>query len=557
VLPWALALVATALAVFFAWHDAGKDSGLESAAASSARHHFEAMTFDQQIVYNARFLPDGKSIVYSAARSGNRPAVFVLQPGAKAPQSVAPLGTHLLSVSSTGELAVLTETSYLYHRVHKGTLASMAIDGSPRALVQSVQDADWGPDGELAIVRRVAGMVRLEYPLGNVLYETVGYVSEPRVSADGSRVAFLDHQQDADDRGRVKLVNKNGAVETLTPEYQALEGLAWTPDGTRLLFSCADSIVHLQVQMHSTGLVAGDVRLELTAPGELLIVDVGADGRLAVLREELFYGVAARPPGGAAEVDLSWLDGSWGSTFAPDKQSLLFTTHRGGVNYTIVARRLDGSPIITLGEGNLCGASPDGLWVTGHLYDPPSIVIYPMGVGTSRQLERGDIESFHAAMWFPDSRSLLVTGNEAGRARRCYRQSIDGGLPEPVTPEGIFGALSPLGDRILVQEADSWKLYPLDGGEPEIAKGLTSADIPYWSEDGRSVHVHGIGEVPLRLERVDLKTGERTASLVIGPEREAGIVQLQLSAPIAEPGGGYCYAYKRRLSQLFVVDGDK
>ena len=129
--------------------------------------------------------------------------------------------------------------------------------------------------------------------------------------------------------------------------------------------------------------------------------------------------------------------------------------------------------------------------------------------------------------------------------------------PGPVRLAGIFGALSPLGDRILVQQAGSWKLYPLDGGEPEIAKGLTSADIPYWSEDGRSVHVHGIGEVPLRLERVDLKTGERTASLVIGPEREAGIVQLQLSAPIAEPGGGYCYAYKRRLSQLFVVDGDK
>ena len=33
------------------------------------------------------------------------------------------------------------------------------------------------------------------------------------------------------------------------------------------------------------------------------------------------------------------------------------------------------------------------------------------------------------------------------------------------------------------------------------------------------------------------------------------MVMLTLSAPIAEPGGGYCYSYIRRLSQLFVVDG--
>jgi len=92
----------------------------------------------------------------------------------------------------------------------------MKIDGSPRALVENVRDAEWGPDGELAVVRRVSGMDRLEYPLGHVLYETTGYVSEPRVSADGSRVAFLDHPTGAvyDDRGWVKVVDRQGEIKT-------------------------------------------------------------------------------------------------------------------------------------------------------------------------------------------------------------------------------------------------------------------------------------------------------------------------------------------------------
>jgi len=556
-LPWLLAVVASALAVFLAWRSAGQDSAPESASAHAEPRRFEAKTFGKQLVYNARFLPDGKSIAYSAALSGSRPELFLLQPGANAPQSVAPLGTHLLSVSSSGELAVLTDTRYLFHRVHEGTLGRMRIDGSPRALVESVRDADWGPDGELAIVRRVGALVRLEYPIDNVLYETAGYVSEPRVSADGSRVAFLDHPDEGDDRGWVKLVDGQGRVETLTPQYQAIEGLTWAPDESRLYFSSADATV-VQVQVRSTGLATGDVRLELTAPGELVVVDIGADGRMAILSEELFWGIAALPPGGAEEVDLTWLDGSWGCKFGTDKESVLFTTHRGGsTNYYILSRRLDGSPVTSLGEGYGHGVSPDGVWVAGQLHDPPAIVLHPMGVGMSRRLERGPIEHYRDATWFPDGQHLFFTANEAGRPTRCFRQSIDGGLPEPVTPEGIFGALSPLGDRILVRAQDGWKLYPLDGGPPELAKGLTDNDVPFWSEDSKSVHVHDkLAETPLRLERVDLGTGERVPSLVVGPAREAGLVSLNLSQPIPGPGGGYCYSYIRRLSQLLVVDGD-
>jgi hypothetical protein len=329
--------------------------------------------------------------------------------------------------------------------------------------------------------------------------------------------------------------------------------LAWAPDGERLFFSGVPDAV--QLQPCSVGREGGDERLEFGGLGEIILLDVADDGRMLLLREELFMGVALRPPGTDADLDLSWLDRSFGISFAADGQSAVFTNARAGANYSIVTRRFDGSPITTLGEGASYShsPSPDGRWAFGILHNPSGLLLHPMGAGALRTLERGPIEKYHDAMWFPDSQSLLIIGNEVSQQTRCYRQSIDGGAPVPVTPAGVVGALSPLGDLILTKVEGTWMLYPLDGASPRVAKGLTEADIPLWSVDGKSVHAHKIAEVPLRLERVDLQTGERSPSFVIGPENEVGLFEVKLAEPVPEPGGGYCYSYKRRLSQLFVV----
>ena len=155
---------------------------------------FEPKTFEPQFITNARFLPDGQSIVFSAALEGNVPELFVSRPNTLAPQPLGHPRTHLLSVSSRGELAVLTGAKYLDHRLYAGTLARMPIDGAPRAWMTDVREADWSPDGSsLAVVHIVDRMDKLEYPIGNVLYESAGYLSDPRVSPDGIQVAFCEH----------------------------------------------------------------------------------------------------------------------------------------------------------------------------------------------------------------------------------------------------------------------------------------------------------------------------------------------------------------------------
>ena len=167
---------------------------LRPAPADDAVVTFETRTGDPEWITNARFAPDGETLIYSAASSGNTPGIFVLRKGGIVPQRLGEPGTHLLSVSRTGELAVLTGTTYLNHRLFRGTLTRMTIDGAARPVSEGVREADWAPDGATMAVIRDAGVAdQLEYPLGTKIYEHSGYLSEPRVSPDGSQVAFLEH----------------------------------------------------------------------------------------------------------------------------------------------------------------------------------------------------------------------------------------------------------------------------------------------------------------------------------------------------------------------------
>src|SRR5205823_2190734 len=101
----------------------------------------------------------------------------------------------LLSVSSKNELAILAHARFVRHRVYVGTLARMPLaGGAPREILENVREADWSPDGnELALIRNLNGRDRLEFPLGKVLYEASGYLSDLRVSPSGDHIAFFEH----------------------------------------------------------------------------------------------------------------------------------------------------------------------------------------------------------------------------------------------------------------------------------------------------------------------------------------------------------------------------
>ena len=200
------------------------------ADAKSAGITFSQLTFRQEPIFNARFSPDGKTIVYCAAPSGNAPQIYSVRPDFPGTAPTGQPGMALLSISSKGELAVLTRPRYLRHSVFIGTLARMPLEGgAPREIADGVREADWNPDGtELAVTRDVNGKDRLEFPLGKVLAETGGYFSNPRISPRGDRIAFFEHPIKFDDRGSLAVVDLSGQ------EDGPLRGQRG-PGGTRLV----------------------------------------------------------------------------------------------------------------------------------------------------------------------------------------------------------------------------------------------------------------------------------------------------------------------------------
>ncbi len=229
-----------------------------------------------------------------------------------------------------------------------------------------------------------------------------------------------------------------------------------------------------------------------------------------------------------------------------------------GSNYATCIRQTDGSPVVRLGEGSAVAISADGKWVLSNVpTEPQQLVLYPTGAGQPRKLERGGIVSYESATIFPDGRRVLACGHETGHGTRCYVQSIEGGAPRPVTPEGTSGGIvSPDGKQILVEENEKGlMLYPVEGGAGRPVSGSTPEDsVVQWRSDGKSVLVTTFFDVPARIAKLDLATGRRDPYLTLGPPNPTGAVRVDGIA-VSEDGRSHAYTVRRMSSHLFLVSG--
>ena len=532
--------------------------GEKAERRSAAGITFRQMSFRPQAIFQAAFAPDGETIVYSAALEGNVPELFMIRPEYPEPRPLGLPRTHLLSISSKGELAVLTNARFIAHRLFIGTLARVSLGGTaPREILEDVRQADWSPDGsELAIIRMADGKDRLEFPIGKVLYETAGYLSDLRVSPRGDRIALFEHPTQWDDRGSVIVVDRAGKRTVLSGDYWGEEGLSWSQTGDEVLFT-ASTAGEAQT-LYGVDL-SGHRRVALSSAGGLTMHDVSRTGRWLVTRDDIRSEISVLAPGASAERDLSWLDASVVPFLSRDGRMLLFNDESAaaGPNYGVCLRKTDGGPVVRLGEGIPMGLSPDGKWALAIVFTPPQLVIYPTGPGETRRLPRGDLETYQSAGWFPDGKSVLVVGNEAGKASRCYAQDVSGGLPRPVTPEATTnGTVSPDGLQILYSKpGGTYFIQRVEGGTAQTVPGLTTDDqVIRWSADGRSVYVFRPANVPFRLERLDLASGRRVLIREVAPADRTGVLRIS-GAALTDDTKSYAYSYDRMTSQLFVVEG--
>src|SRR2546423_5726285 len=68
-------------------------------------------------------------------------------------------------------------------------------------------------------VQTCALPICLEYPIGKVLHETTGWISNLRFSPKGDHLAFIDHNLLGDDGGTVSVVDLSGKKSDLTERW--------------------------------------------------------------------------------------------------------------------------------------------------------------------------------------------------------------------------------------------------------------------------------------------------------------------------------------------------
>lgn len=521
---------------------------------------FQRLTVRHGTVYNARFAPDGHNVIYAASWDGAPIEIFSTDLNLGTSRDMELPATHLLAVSSSGEMAVLESVDPLFMMTIQGTLGKVPLTGgTPRQIAEHIEWADWAADGKtLAVVRATGQKRRLEYPLGHVLYETAGWISHPRISPKGDAIAFLDHPSQDDDQGVVSMVDLAGRKRVLSTGWESEEGLAWSPDGREVWFSATRAGLERRIYAVDPG---GRQRLAYQALGGVTLQDIAPDGRVLLTRDENRAGMIGAGPGATKEQDLSWEDWSLPVDLSHDGKTVLFDEQgeQGGPTYTVAMRSTSGSPPIPLGEGMAGDLSPDGKWAATDV-SYSQLLLLPTGAGTVKRVDKGGIERYgHMIHWMPDSKQIVFPGNLSGHGVRCFIQNIDGGTPKPLTPEGVGGcAVSPDGQLVIGSNLTGGvaQFYPTDGGPARAIPGLLPGEMFAWTSDPHFLYVYQVRQEPVRVYRLNVVSGERQFLREFHPSDLTGLCNMSHILFSAD-GRAYVYSYIRMLSELYMVKGLK
>ncbi len=521
---------------------------------------YQRITFRRGYVMSARFAPDG-SIIYGAAWEDKPFEVFSSQLSTPEPRPLGLADADILSVSPSGELALSLGRRFTGGWTTSGTLARRPLGGgAPRPLVETVQDAEWMPDGKnLMIIRHAAGLYRIEAPIGTVVYESAMWLTSPRRSPRGDRIAFIEHPIWADDSGSLVVIDNDGHTVVRSSEvWNSTAGVAWTPKGDEVWLAAESG--------HGRDLIginmSGRQRTVLPVPGRLTLHDIDAGGRVLIAFENGRREVVAGRIGETQERNLSWFDWSWLSDLSDDGKLVLIVEQAaavGGRNTTFV-RPTDGSAAVRIGEGYGRGR-PFSRNASSIVMEngPGRLELAPVGAGETRLLPYPRLDKLMAWQLFPDERRLLVLGNERSQPMRLYEMPIDGdGSVRRIsdTPAQWPIELSNNGEMVASVGAEHRTyLYSVATGEARPAPGCGPGDDPIgWSSDDRGIYVYRRERISASIERVDVATGERSPWCIIAPADPAGILDI-MPVLITPDGQTYAYSYRRFLSDLFVVTG--
>jgi Tol biopolymer transport system component len=524
---------------------------------------FHRLTFREGHVTAARFAPDKQNIVYAANWDMQESQIFIGAPGNPESRPLDIKGARLLSVSSKGDLALLQGP---FTPDGLGTLARASISGGPpRALLENVRFADWSPDGsEMAVVRRVGEKLRLEYPIGKVLFESQWILADARVSPDGQRVATATFGGGGSSIS-IGAVDRSGKVEIFgIVSNQAAElsfdHLSWSPDGSEIWFRSFDPSTRNTIFAVNR---KGERRVVGRFPGRIQLNDVGADGRMLLSIGTGRLGVRGVAPGETVERDLSCLESSELRGITPDGRMILvnITGESGGPKGSIYWRMTDGAPPVRLNDGAAFGISPDGKWVSGYSSRATKdrhYVLMPTGAGEEFTPEMPQMPKKIGIVlgWLAGDGNYLAGGPSANGKWQLFSWSRATGAVRPASEEGMEDAIpfvAPDGKQVLMPHAArGWLVCNAETAACNAIPGLSKHDqVVGWRADNRAVYVtmHHDENRSLMVSLVDVATGKRAEWKAIHPSNPVDWVG---NLAITPDGRAYAYNYSYGRSDLYL-----
>lgn len=507
---------------------------------------FRQITFRKGPVFGASFAPDGQSVVFSAQLDQQARQIYVNNGVSPEARALGFAGASIFSVSRQGQLALYEYGGTM--PTSGGRLTKVPMNGGTPVMVDdNIMAADWHPDGQqLALVRVANGQSTLEFPAGNVLFRTAGWISGVRFNADGKKIAFVDHPVRHDDAGWIKTVTVEGAVETLGEKWLAVYGVAWHPNGEVWFAATRDG--------SPRSLWAAPSRVVGRFPGVVSLRDISSSGAVLLSRDQ------RRLESYANGRDVTWFDWTRAVDIANDG-SLLFDESGEAVGTRGVAfvRKPDVAEAARLAEGWLAqGFSPDMRHALTLSFDNRrKLRLYPLSGGQPVDLNETGLE-YQWARFFPEGNSLLALASEPSSGLRLFRVSLTGQGATPLSAPGMvrYAAIAPDSKRVAYLTAAGKLMELALGGETrEIYSAEPLAPVQ-WSRDGKRLYVQHVKttSLPARISKFDPATGRLEPWKEIAPPDATG-VDLITRVLISGDESQLVFSARRVQSELFTAIG--
>jgi dipeptidyl aminopeptidase/acylaminoacyl peptidase len=315
------------------------------------------------------------------------------------------------------------------------SVSSPEISPDGKSIVIIVSHVNWDEDrynSQLVLVDIATGAQR---PLTNIREG----LSLPQWSPSGDRLAFLaeaggDAKEEKKAVAQIFVVPMNrGEAMQITSAPLGVEQFAWRPDGAFLAFVSPDEPPNkAEIEKHHDFFEVGDNDFLVTAaPTPSHIWLVSASGGTAKRLTSGAWSLAKTPEGFLnSHPPLSW---------SPNGKQICFTRqadpHFGDSDQTVIdILDVDGGQIHQLTKRTSLESfgifSPDGSKIAywyphdGDTNNENEVFVSSSAGGEGTELTRALDRNVQRALWMPDGKSLLVSGDDATR-RAIWIQAVD------------------------------------------------------------------------------------------------------------------------------------